>query len=113
MISEARTVRQLAEELVVQTAPDRDSVVSVVQAEIERVLNLAWEYADEYSEAQRILERAFPSLDQYTGCRHRNGYTCCGYCPACEEHVESDDRAGEYYDVCNMGHCHVCEHECG
>jgi hypothetical protein len=35
-------------------------------------------------------------------------YACCGYCPDCERHRDDTERD----EVCSMGHCHSCEHEC-
>lgn len=34
-------------------------------------------------------------------------YECCGYCPDCETcHGDGRD------NVCDMGHCHECDHRC-
>lgn len=39
--------------------------------------------------------------------RDHDAYSCCGYCPECESHM-GDSRD----EVCNLGHCHECEHNC-
>lgn len=39
---------------------------------------------------------------------HHELRACCGYCYECDAHDGGHDRP----DVCDMGHCHECEHEC-
>ena len=81
------------------------------------------DYEDESEYATvgyQILKDAIPDMtdEEYrrvTGYDPPNGgcdryclRSCCGYCTDCESHHDDSDRDG----VCNMGHCHECEHVC-
>lgn len=80
-----------------------------------------YDSGSEYGQAgYEILKGAIPGLTdsmwrEVTGqpppdsdeCRS-DPYSCCGYCSECESH---HDGAGND-EVCDMGHCHSCEHRC-
>lgn len=39
---------------------------------------------------------------------HHSTYSCCGYCSECENHPDGPN--GD--EVCDLNHCHSCEHNC-
>lgn len=104
------------------TERERVAVAVAVDTEYTRIMRAAGtqintrELSSFLPQATALLTELVPGFQestwvdqdggQVTG-RVCNPYQCCGYCDDCEEH-HGDGRE----DVCNMGHCHDCNHDC-
>jgi len=99
-----------------------EAIQAALVAEQDRIMRVIGDYVDDDTSyvqaAYRVMATVAPDLTpqrwyELTGLQNgpcEDWRQCCGWCNGHGQHCGGED--AEKDDVCNMGHCHYCDHNC-